>query len=187
MKKIVVLGITLVLLLGILTSCPNGNENQPQPERMVFVDDVDSPNVKFIIDENLRFRVMFITLDTVEHLGLPGMVLGVEVLGRVRDTQDTWTDNTITGSAQEMSARGSDELDETLAGINLAGGVGIVLTYSPADGEIESISVEFTGHCGFDPAYIEDCVDPVNCVDQTACFFARASQAMMGGTYIRIE
>ena len=179
MKKIIGLGITLTLL-SILIGCV---EPEGKPQTMVFVDNVMNQNVQFTIDENLRFNVKFITLDTVEHLGLPGMVVGVEVLGRVRNTTNKWTDSTITGLAQNMSAKGSSTLDEIVAAIN----VGIELAYSKDNGVIADVSVAFTGYnCTFDPNDPLNCDAPLDC-DQEKCFLAKASQAMMGGTYIRIK
>ena len=166
MKKIVVLGITLVLLLGILTGCPNGNGSQPQPARMVFVDDINNPNVEFIIDENLRFRVRFIAIPPdIADLDLPGMVPGVVVSGRVMYTQNSWQDDVISGTALEMSSTG-EVLRLILGEINDEGGIDIVLTYSPGGGTILNVTVYFP--------------------NPTDDFLIGASQAMMGGTYIRI-
>ena len=169
MKKIIVLGITLVLLLGILTGCPNGNENQPQSARMVFVDDINSPNVEFTIDENLRFRVRFITFDTLDpdFADLPGMELGVEVTGRVMNTQDSWQDNVISGTALEMSSS-NELLRAILAEINDEGGVDIRLTYSPGGGTILSVTVYFPNPTGDDS-------------------LAEICQIMMGGIYFKID
>ena len=166
MKKIVVLGITFVLLLGILTGCPNGTEGT-QPARMVFVDDVNNPNVEFTIDENLRFRVRFFyVLPDIANLELPGMAPGVEVSGRVMDTQNNWQDDVISGTALEMSSN-DDLLREILALLNEEGGIDIRLTYSPGSGTIHDVTVYFPNP--HDIALIEIC------------------NQMMGGTYIKIE
>ena len=168
MKKII-FAIYILSLLCILTGCPTDTpEPDPEPTKsMTFIDDLTNPSKEFLIDENLYFKVTFLSLgdldpEDLETLQQFGLRVGLEVWGNVFDTEDSWVSDTITGKAREMRSN-SEEYTTLLGDLDLD----MKFTYNWDKGEIIEVVVSF-------PKADED-------------YFSKLSQILMGGTYTRIE
>ena len=149
MKKITVFSIAILFLMGIFTGCSNDSNDPPtRLESMTFVDDLSNTGREFIIYDDLYFMVKLFDeyfeqfeedyLEVLEELRIiPGLI----VTGIVKDTNDTWTSDTITGIAQDMSSN-DNELSSLFTIVGIA--VGIEMNYTKVNGEITAVDVSFT-------------------------------------------
>jgi len=141
MKKKCIYIIVFLLLPLFLSAC---GENEP--ESMTFIDDLVRPTREFTINEHLEFNVKFLNtsedpqiqalLDSLE------LVTGTIVYGKAKDTNNKWTDNIITGTAQEMRANNSD-LTDILSELDP---IEIKLSYVKQNNSIIAVNVEFPGN-----------------------------------------
>ena len=157
MKKIILLTIFFLLPL-FLTGC-----GEDEPESMTFIDDLIRPTREFSINEHLEFNVKFVNTsedpEIQKTLNDFGLGVGTQVFGKAKDTNNKWTDDIITGTAQEMRANNSD-LTEILKDLDP---IEIKMEYVRQNNSIIAVKVEFPGDDIFD----------------------NVSRILMGGTYIR--
>lgn len=135
MKKIVITALA-VLLLCVLAGCPAEDEGKT-PASMTFVDNLDTPNKEFTIDENLNFKVKFINPSLIELNLL--IRQGDIISGKITEADAAW-DNNLTGEAEQMAAT-----NPTFADVMPTIKVAISLTYTKAEGVISDVTVELQG------------------------------------------
>ena len=167
MKKISILAILIVFLLFVL-ACNNEPET-PVYESIIFVDDLFSPTREFSINEILEFNVKFVGESTdpemQEFLEDLFIFVGTIVNGRIKNSPNKWTDETITGIATNLrTPNGHQTLNEILPEIE----IGIELNYSFENDAISRIHVSF-----------------IETGDPDDDILVEASEIMMGGTYFR--
>ncbi|MCL2761690.1 MAG: hypothetical protein FWD36_00590 [Treponema sp.] len=176
MKRITVLALTILLVPLCLTGCPNGDETKTTPANMTFVDDLVNPTLEFTIDENLGFQVAFIAFpddpEKVEELEAMEITIGTVVYGKITDTNDQWTNTTITGTAKNMGSN-THLLNLILSNPYEPVAVDIELTYTKLFDEIITVTVYFPPEPP-DPEADEDDIS-----------LSAISQALMGRDYIR--
>ena len=171
MKKLTVLSMIVLFMACIFTGCPN----ETSAHSMTFVDNADDPAREFTINENLGFKVRFLELASFFSTINPGFIdeldedelnelfeaYGIiEISGVVKETNNTWTNPLIMGTAQNMYSN-HDDITELVDFIS----VGIVLNYNYLDGDISAVDVAFSGSA--DDLVIE------------------MASNLMGGTYTR--
>jgi len=158
-KYFIFLLVIFVLLPLFLTGC----EDDPKPESMTFIDDLLRPTREFTINEHLEFNVKFVNTsedpEIQQTLDQFGLGVGTRVYGKAKDTINKWTDDVITGTAQEMRANDSD-LSEILKELDP---IEIRMEYVRQNNSIAAVIVEFPGDDIFD----------------------NVSRILMGGTYIK--
>ena len=181
MKKITVLGLIVLFLSFILISCQGEPEVPPAKKFMTFVDNINNPGRRFIIYDDLSFKVsllepFFEKFDENGKKGLTeiGFVAGLIVMGNIKETNDSWLSDTITGKAQNMSANDSTDdpgkisVDGIFKVLNLS--MGFKMIYTKNYGEITAVKIEFL--VPEDDPEMED--------------LAKISEDLMGGDYIRV-
>jgi len=136
MKKFnIIIIIAIMLPVFIYSGCKT--EDDTPPLSMTFADNLAVPAKEFTIDENLGFKVKFITPTELEAVlqVKPGDVIS----GRITDADDRWNSN-LTGVADQMTAT-----NPTFASVMPAISVVITLDYIKDDEVITAVTVALEG------------------------------------------
>ena len=130
-------------------------------KNMTFADDPDNIGRSFTIYNDLEFRVelfeaYFIGLyeeaddnedityeEFLEGMAQLGLVPGLEVTGIVIGTNNTWTDDVITGKVNLLDMESNNDTLKTILAAVGGGEIDIAMTYTKEEGEISKVTVEF--------------------------------------------